>query len=102
MTTPEVDQEFTRLYEEAEFDQQYREAVKAALRRIDAARAALIDAQNNLAYVLDGSNDFTRAKFAAFYRNGGVTEIDWAAWQGAPRRHCPDRGQLRVVGRMKA
>lgn len=100
-TQYEYDPEFIRLYEEAEFEKQYAPMITAALRRIDRVRAALTTAQNELVYILQGSNDHTRAAFSTFYADGGVTAKDWKRRIVAapPPRSSQARGQLRVVRR---
>ncbi len=101
MTTPhyDYDPEFIELYECAEFEREYRGSILAALRRIDRARASLIAAQNELVFVLQGSNDYSRDAFSHFYAAGGVGAQDWQAFDHAcatPPRAI-GRGQLRVV-----
>ena len=63
-------------YERAEFRSTLRQAVLDALRDIDEARSKLVRAQNELAELLEHSNDFTRDAFRRFYAAGGVTAHD--------------------------
>jgi hypothetical protein len=97
-TTMDVDPEFIRLYEQAEFERMYRDRIETALARIDRARKQLVSAQNNLVWELEGSNDHTRAIFSGYYAAGGVTAADWREWRGRPARTRTGKGQLRVVG----
>ena len=97
MSLMQIDPEFLAAYEEAEFDREYRGSVEAAIKRVDAARRHMIEMQNELVWLLRGTNDFTRQVFAAFYASGKVTAADWRA-HGKIRTHAAIcRGQLRVV-----
>lgn len=98
--TTGIDPDFIAAYEEAEFRQQYKAAVAAALGRIDRARSKLIEAQNELTETLAGSNDYTRSMFTGFYAAGGVTARDWAQHSRAQLISPPravGRGQLRLI-----
>ena len=101
MSLMPIDPEFLAAYEEAEFEREYRGSVEAAIKRVDAARRHLIEMQNELVWLLRGTNDFTRQVFASFYTSGKVTAADWCAHASKKARTSPPpmtcRGQLRVV-----
>jgi hypothetical protein len=96
---------------ERESEEQYRyrvmtemfesdQQILKALKRVDRARANLIAAQNNLATVVTGANDYTRETFGRFYNAGGVTADDWKVDLGTSKYQRSDkiaRGQLRLV-----
>src|SRR5438309_2206077 len=71
-----------------------------ALRRVDRVRENLIAAQNNLAAVVTGADDYTRETFVRFYNAGGVTAGDWAELDISKYQRADkmiSRGQLRLV-----